>query len=195
MKWIGERISFVDEPSKTTVVIHAKDIGWIKSAMGAWVAMWVAIGAIVTWAYFTFDINEQEAVAIIVFIGFWVYYAYKVIKSWAWFMWGKELIKIDEAAFYYKRSVLKYGKSRPYLLENISKIRLHHPEEKSFQAAWERSPWIVGGERLEFDYMGKVIKIGRKLEARDAELLFKLLTKRVDMQIRKNRKSAAKIEE
>ncbi len=88
----------------------------------------------------------------------------------------------------YKRSVRKYGKAHPYLLENITKMRMTHPKENSLQAAWEKSAWIMGGERLEFDYMGKVVKFGRKLNEKDAELLFKMLTKRIETQIRQNKK-------
>ncbi len=189
MKWIGKRISFSDEKLKTTIVIHPKDIGWLKSLMGAWVSMWLTMGAIVIWAYFSLPLEEQETIIIFIFLAFWAYYAFKVTKSWFWMMWGKELIKIDEATLSYKKSVRKYGKSASYLVENISKIRMHKLEAKSFQAAWEKSPWIVGGERLEFDYMGKVVKFGRKLDEKDAKLLFKLLTKRIDAQVRKNKKT------
>ena len=70
-------------------------------------------------------------------------------------------------------------------------MRGHEPKERSFQAAWEKSPWIVGGERLEFDYFGKQVKIGLKLDAKDAELLFKLMSKRLDKQIRINKKRQA----
>lgn len=191
MKWIGKRISFSDDKSKTTIVIHPQDVGWVKGAMGAWVSMWITLGAIVIWAYFALKLTEQETIIVFIFLAFWVYYAFKVIKSWFWLMWGKELIKMDEAALSYKRSVRKYGKSVSYLLENISHMRVHKLEKKSSQSAWEKSPWIVGGERLEFDYMGKVVKMGRKLDEKDAELLFKLITKRIEEQIRKNKKAAS----
>ena len=116
MKWIGERISFVDDKNKTTIVIYPENITWVKGAMGAWVAMWFTIGAAVVWSYFTFDLNEQEEIIIYVFMSFWAYYAVRVTRSFMWMMWGKELIKIDEVAFYYKRSIRKYGKSVPYYL-------------------------------------------------------------------------------
>ena len=189
MKWIGKRISFVDDKSKTTIVIHPKDIGWLKPLMGAWVSMWLTLGAIVIWAFINVPMTEQESIIIIIFLGFWVYFAFKVIKSWFWLMWGKELIKIDEANLQYKKSIRKYGKAKSFLLENISKMTMHKQEEKSFQTAWEKSPWVIGGERIEFDYVGKVVKMGRKLDQKDAELLFKLLTKRVETQVRKNKKA------
>ena len=189
MKWIGERISFVEDKNRTTVVIEPVNVGWVRSLMGAWVFMWFAIGVTLGWYILNVPTTEQESIIIIVFLVFWVYYAFRVTRSWFWLLWGKELIKIDEVALSYKRSIKKYGKAIPYLLENIHKMRVSVPKENSVQAAWEKSPWIAGGERLEFDYMGKVIRFGRKLDEKDAQLLFKYLTKRVEQQIRQNRKS------
>jgi len=194
MKWIGNRISFSEDKTKTTIVIHPKDIGWLKGIMGAWVSMWLTMGGIVIWSYFVMNLSQQDTIIVFVFLAFWLYYAYKVTKSWFWIMWGKELIKIDEASLSYKKSVRNYGKSNSYLLDNISKMRMHNLEEKSFQSAWEKSPWIVGGERMEFDYMAKVVRFGRKLDKKDAELLFKLLTKRIDTQIRLNKKKQTKVD-
>lgn len=189
MKWIGERISFVEDKSKTTVVITPQDITWVKMLMGAWVFMWFTIGVSMTLWYFSGSPTQQETIAVLVFMSFWTYFAIRVTRSWFWLMWGKELIKIDEVSMTYKRSVRKFGKAIPYYLENITKMRLSQPKENSFQAAWEKSPWIVGGERIEFDYMGKTVRFGRKLNQKDAELLFKYLTKRIEQQVRKNKKA------
>ena len=185
MKWIGERISFVDDQNKLTVVIYPEAKGLTKSIMGAWFAMWIMIGAIVVWSYLTFKLTEQENIIIYIFMAFWVYFAVRVGRSFFWLLWGKELIKVDEAAFYYKKSIKTYGSAKRYLLENISKMRTHEIKEGSFQAIWEASPWVKGGERLEFDYLAKVVRFGRKISDKDGKLLFKLLSKRIDQNIRK----------
>ncbi|XOV68920.1 MAG: hypothetical protein ACFHU9_06990 [Fluviicola sp.] len=194
MKWIGERISFVEDKNRTTIVIEPVNAGWVRSAMGAWVFMWFAIGISVIINYNSLGLDENQAVFIWVFMAFWAYYAVRVTRSWLWLMWGKELIKIDEVAMTYKRSIKKYGKANPYLLENIQKMRVSTPKENSVQAAWEKSPWVVGGERLEFDYMGRLVRFGRKLNEKDAEMLFRYITKRIEQQIRKNKKNQAKAE-
>lgn len=184
-KWIGDRISFVDEKEKTTIVIHPENVGWIKAVMGAWVAMWMTIGAVVIWSLLTLTLTDQENIILWVFLCFWAYYAFRVGRSFLWMMWGKELIKIDEATFVYKRSIKKYGKAHPYLLDNIKKIRLFQPKARSLQSVWEQSPWIKGGERVEFDYNGKVVRFGRKLNEKDAEQLFRFLTKKIEQRVRK----------
>jgi len=185
MKWIGEHISFVDDKDKATFVIYPSSPAWIKSLMGAWCAMWLTVGFTMVWSLFAMTFNEQEKIIIAIFMTFWTYYAVKVGRSYSWILWGKELIKVNEAALFYKRSVKKFGKSTPYYLENIKKIRMYQPKERSLQAVWETSPWVRGGERLEFDYLGKTIRFGRKLNEKDSKLFFNTLTKKVEERLRK----------
>jgi len=185
MKWIGERISVVDDKKKTSCVIYPEKKPMVTGVMGAWVAMWMAIGSTIIWAYFTLKLTDQEKIIIFVFMTFWTYYAYKVIRMFFWLMWGNELLKIDETALTIKRSVKGYGKAIPYYLENIKKISISIPKENSFQAVWEASPWIKGGERIEFEYLGKVQRFGRKLNEKDTKLLFNLITKRIEDQLKR----------
>ena len=187
MKWIGKRISFEEDKLKTTIVIYPENNGWINSIMGAWTAMWYTIGATMVWSYFKLDLSDQEGLIIIIFMVFWLYYAVKVSRRFFWLLWGKELIKIDEVGLTYKKSIRKLGKANLYYLENITKMRLFHPKERSIQAVWEQSVWISGGERIEFDYSGKIVKFGKKLEEKDTQLLFKLITKRIEERLRRKK--------
>lgn len=86
-----------------------------------------------------------------------------------------------------KPSIKHYGKAKEYYLENIKKIRLTIPKERSLQASWENSPWVRGGERIEFDYQGKLIRFGRKLDPQDAKLLFQVITKRIEDQLKRKK--------
>ncbi len=204
MKWIGERISYVDHGDKTTIIITPESVGFIKALMGAWFFMWAAIGGTMIWAlasgYIYFSAgdkipteSEKQTLFLItlVFLAFWLYYFIRIGRMFFWLLWGREYLKIDKINMTIKTSIREYGKAKEYFLDNLSKIRVHVPEKKSFQAAWENSPWIRGGERLEFDYMGKTIRFGRKLNEQDSKLLFQLITKRVDDHLKKNKKTNA----
>jgi hypothetical protein len=187
VKWIGEHISLVEDKSKTTIVIHPHAAGWIKSLMGAWVAMWMAIGATVVWSFFALTLSDKEKIILAVFLTFWIYYAVRVTRTLFWLLWGKELIKMDEIGFHYKRSIRGYGASRPYYYENISKIQLQQPEERSIQAIWEASPWIRGSERIGFEYRGQAVKFGIKLNEKDSKLLFRFVSGKIEEKIRKSK--------
>jgi hypothetical protein len=185
MKWIGNRVSFIDEKNRTTIVIYPESNTLMQGLMGAWVAMWLVIGATVIWALFTLALTGQEKIILYIFLSFWVYYAVRVSRAFLWLLWGKELIKIDEVSLTYKKSIKKYGTARPYYFENIHKIALDIPKDRSFQTVWEASPWIRGGERISFEYFGKVVKLARKLNEKDAKLLFQLITKKIEERIKK----------
>lgn len=185
MKWIGERISFLEDKEKATFVIYPSATSLVKALIGAWFAMWLVIGISTILYSLKFKLSDQENIIVVVFLVFWAYYAYKVGKSYFWLMWGKELIKVNETSVIYKRSIKKYGKATPYYLENIKKMRMHQPKENSLQSVWEGSPWVSGGERIEFDYMGKTIRLGRKLNEKDGKLFFNVLTKKIEERLRK----------
>jgi hypothetical protein len=179
MKFIGERISFNDDKNKTTIIIEPEKKFAVNALMGAWLAMWYVIGIVVIWSIFTFKLTEQEKIILFIFLTFWTYYAFNVSKAFLWLIYGKELIKIDETAFYLKKSVLSYGKSVPYYFDNIKTFKFDIPEHGSIQSIWESSPWVNGGERMSFEYFNKNIKFGRKLNERDTKLLFNLVGKRI----------------
>ncbi len=202
MKWIGNRISYLDDQNKTTVIITPEQVGFIKALMGAWCFMWLAIGATIIWAWLSGNIygfdevsrksldakeRQQLLIITIIFLSFWAYYFIRVGRTFLWIMYGREYIKVDKISMTIKTSIGTYGKAKEYYLENIKKVRVSVPKANSFQAAWENSPWIRGGERIEFDYLGKTIRFGRKLNPQDSKLLFQLLTKRLEDQLKKKK--------
>ena len=189
MKMIGNRISVVDGKERTTIKILPEKKLIITALMGAWMCMWYSIGFTVVWSYFTLKLTQQEKLILVIFMSFWLYYAVRVTRSFLWLMKGSENIKIDSIGLTIKIATGKMGKAKIFYLENLKKIRLDFPKEKSLQTAWEASPWVRGGERIEFDYHGKVVRFGQKLNEKDATLLFNLITKRVEEHIKiKNKK-------
>ena len=187
MKWIGERISFVNEKGRTSIVISPEKSALTSAMLGAWFFMWIAIGVIMIWSFFKLTLSDQEKIIIVVFLVFWAYYAIRVGRVFFWLLWGKEMIRIDEKGVTIKNSVRNYGKSTIYFVENIKNLRINQPKERSIQAVWEKSPWIRGGERLEFDYVGKLVRFGKKLEEKELKVLFNLIHKKIDEQRRVKR--------
>lgn len=187
MKTISDRISFNDSQDKTTIVILPPQLGWKTKLIGAWLLMWYAVGAYIIYQLFQ-PFPQQEAIILMIFLSFWAYFAFKVTKTFLWLTMGKEFIKINETSVTVKKSIRSYGKAIPYYLENITKIRVSEQKENSFQAQFEKSAWVMGSEKIEFDHLGKTIKLGRKLDEKETKLLFGVLTKRIEQFLRKKSK-------
>lgn len=176
MKWIGKRISFVDSKEKTTIVITPEKNAWTTSMMGAWIAMWLTVGIAMIWSLFYFNLKKEEMLLIGVILTLWAYYLYRVTRQFLWLMWGKEMLKLTPRGFVYKKDVRGYGKAILYFYENMAEFEIFVPETKSIQYVWEASPWIRGGERLQFEHRGKFIRFGRKLDEKEVKQLFQLLS-------------------
>lgn len=183
MKWIGERISFVDRKDEITVVIYPPNIGGKKIALIIWTILWYAVGGAVLSQLF-YDYSQQEKIFMIVFLSFWLYYAVRVTRTLVYISYGREYIKLDKTALRIKKATGKYGKANQYFLENISKFETFELKDSSFQAVYENSPWVRGTDKIQFQYLGKTISFGRKLSAKDADVLYKLLLKRIDKLLR-----------
>jgi hypothetical protein len=179
VKWIGTRISFVDQKERTTIVIDPERNSWINAIMGAWLAMWYTIGITVIWALSVMKLKQQEQLVLWVFLVFWLYYAWRITFSFFWNLFGQEYIKLDDQAFYLKKSLRHFGKVVPYYFENIKNLSYDIPKQHSIQAVWEASPWINGGERFSFDYFHQRIRFGRKLSEKEARLLYQLISKKI----------------
>ena len=179
MKTIGDRISFEDSKAKTTVVIVPEKNLFVNALMGAWLGMWYCIGGIVIWSLIQLSLTEQEGIILYIFLIFWMYYAFRISKTFLWLIFGKELLKLDRDGFHIKNSFFSYGKLRTYYFSNIKDFQFDIPENRTIRAVWESSPWVSGGERFEFEYFGKHKKFGRKLNSKESKLLFDLLKAKI----------------
>lgn len=187
MKWIGERISYVDQKDGiTTFVIYPEKVIWKNNLLSAWLTVWVLIGGYVIYSLFK-DYTREEKLVLIVFLSFWLYFLVRVGRATLWQLKGKELIRINDQVLMIKRSIFSYGKAQSYFLENISKVKIEEVKESNLGFQFERSIWVVGGEKLSFEYQGKTVRLGRKLNETDAKLFFRVLTNRIEQRVRKKK--------
>ena len=186
MKWIGNRVSYVDNKDITTIVIYPERSTWKNNLLLAWFTMWILIGAYVILQLFM-EYTREEKLMLIIFLSFWSYFTLRVGKSTFWQLKGKELIKINDQALIIKKSIFSYGKAQTYFLENIKKIRVDEAKATNLGYQFEQSIWVVGGERITFDYQGKSVRIARKLNEQDTKLLFRLITTRMDARLKKKK--------
>jgi len=186
LKWIGERVSVAEGKELTTLIVYPERTTWKSVLLYTWFSMWVSIGILVI-TQFLVDYSREEKLILLIFMVFWLYFFVKIGRTVLWQNRGKELMKLNDQAFILKKSIFKYGKAKEFFYENIKKIRVHEPKLNSFEEFFQNSFFVVGGERLIFDYAGNEIKFARKLNEKDTKLLFQFLTKLIETRMRKKR--------
>jgi len=199
-KWIGDRISFEDNQGVTTIVINPIRVWWKEILLTVWVASFTFIGLFMLYMLLTNfaglkydgqptqDDVDNQIIYGIVFLGFWSYFEYKTLKALLWYRAGKELIRIDTDGFFLKKSILSYGKSRPYFFENMKDFHQRKEEKTSFGAFFENAYWALGTDSLVFNYNGKQKSFGRRLDPKNSRLLLRLIDDRVKKRLKGKKK-------
>ncbi|MFY9309147.1 MAG: hypothetical protein WAQ28_08900 [Bacteroidia bacterium] len=173
MEYIGKRISIKRTEEGLSIVILALADKLKNRLLLAWLVLWTLAGMIVFSQYFTIT-DPNTKIAVIVWMGFWFYFEFKITNAWLWRRSGKEVLKIRNNKLEYKRDVSGRGKIQSYSADFIKEIRLLEPKE-SFLESLNNSYWVIAGEKLAFDYYGKEIKLGLQLDDTDAKALLKVI--------------------
>lgn len=173
MEYIGDRISVIKGEGKLSVVILSTTEKLKAKFLLLWLIAWSICGILVFREYFNVDEKDMKLM-LIIYLAFWFYFEYTIIKSYMWRRSGKEKIKLTEGKLYLKREVNKKGKWKEYNLEQVKELRLVEESSKLLEVV-NNSYWFVAGERIAFDHFGKTISFGIQLPQKDAKELLGLV--------------------
>lgn len=178
MEYIGKRVSMKRSENELSIVILSSVDKLKNRLLILWLLLWSISGLIVLSQYFVMP-DPNTKTAIIVWMGFWAYFEYKIFHAYLWRKSGKEKIKIQEKKLLYKRDVSGRGKIKTFETDFIKDLRLIEPKESSFFESLNNSYWVIAGEKLAFDYYGNEVKFGLQLEEADAKALIKVMIKEI----------------
>ncbi len=192
-KWIGDRISYIDERQHCTIVIHPKRKKWKESILFAWLIGYTLVGVYMIYLLFfgmdTIDNSQLEGdpqeilrnqqLYLTIFIAFWLYFEYKVVRGFLWLISGKELIKISKDELIVKESIFTYGKSHRYFSSNLKSFEMIEQKTFSFGFDYENAFWRKGTNSLIFDINGKSVGFAKKIDEKEANLLMRLIKDRI----------------
>lgn len=174
VKYISPRVSYRELPGEVTVVISATVSKSRQAALTVWLLLFGISGLLIISQIFVPGYTSYQRIGFFAFGSFWVYFIYKIGYAWFFRRKGMEFIRIQDGKMTIKRAVSTYGKSVEFLIGNIRDFSLREKNERSFSAELENSFWVLGGERLKFDYLGREIRLGIQLTEPEAKKLLQL---------------------
>ncbi len=190
MQLIGTRTSIVKDSDVFSVVIMPTDKKWKTDLLFLWLFAWTVCGVIVLANYFMLS-NEKSKIVLIIYLGFWAYFEYKIGKAFWFRRFGKEKLWLKGSSLFYRREINKRGKIHEYM-DLLNEIKVLEPNRGNFFVQMQESFWVIGGERLSFNYGGKEVLWGIQLIDEDAQTLcreVKAAVKRWEKLNAKNSKS------
>ena len=179
MKWIGSRISYEDHGNYFTLIISGKTEDWKFNLMVVWLIAWLFCGfSIIYMLIFTNELQGQ-GLYYTTFLGFWVYFLYKILRSVIWRKFGMEYIKIDDDFLSFKKSLWGYGKAKKIILNNIHSFEQIELKEKSYAKVFNDSFWVLGQPTLLMNLNKDNINFGSQVSNTDGTKLVKVLNKKL----------------
>jgi hypothetical protein len=174
MEYIGNRISFVRKEEELSIVISAYSDAKKNTLLLSWFIAWT-LGGVAMGIYLFRVPPGQLKTLILVWLGFWLYFEYKVWKAFTWRKYGKEIIKIGRGILFYKRDNRGAGKIHNYQTAFIQNTGKYKGKPDDVVSQFMSSYWVIGGESLSFMYYGKEILFGMQLNEKDSLSLLKLV--------------------
>jgi hypothetical protein len=175
MEYLSERVSIDRKEGRTSVVISARLSKGKQTLLITWFIAWLLCGAYLIHARLQLQPDDPLRQYLLAFLAFWTYFAVVVGKALLWRLKGFELWRIKEGTLTVKDSLFGYGKAHDYFVDNIQKLGLLNVDERSWKWQLNQSGWVIGGERLGFEHLGKKIVFGKGLSEEEARRLVPIL--------------------
>lgn len=173
MRIISERIS-VDDTKSFSLVILGKTERWKESLLLFWVLAWTFSGSVFIYYYFA-DNPLQYSIPLLIMIAFWLYFELRITKVFYWRRKGFEHIQFKDKELSIRNSLLGMGKTKAYELNGIEGFFEIEYSSKNFFQFMEHSFWVIGGQRLYFNYFGKRVELGMQLNELEIKKTLSLL--------------------
>jgi len=110
-------------------------------------------------------------------LAFWAYFLFYATRSLVWNNVGTEFIRLTADSLDYKRSWNDYGKVRSFDLATIKNLGVVNYDDKPFAKTYNAAFWTMGGEMIGFEYIGRKIAFGFKLNEKQAKDIIKRIEK------------------
>ncbi len=172
MKGLSERISILKQENLLSIVILP---GLDKKRLMAillWLVAWTLCGIVMFIGYFQTK-QEDAKLFIIIYLSFWFYFEYNILRSYFWKRSGKEKLWIKDGILHYQRELHERGKITQLETSLVNPVELIELRPTRFMDTISQSFWIKGGERLVLQSQAKQIRFGMQLSDEDAKVLRK----------------------
>lgn len=182
---IGNRIRFRKDGDDLRIEINQKVERYKESLLMAWLAAWLFCGV-----YFIYELSTTSDNGLKTFLyislAFWAFFLFRIGKVFFWRIMGKEIITLSDGYLNIKNAIGSMGKTEKFKANGIRNFGLTKYDQKSFFQFMDQSFWIIGGDKIGFDYSNKQIRLGKQLDENDAIALTRMMDKFIAQQKRKN---------
>lgn len=166
MKIISARVSVLDKEDVLSIVILPTVEKKKLLGLLLWLIAWSVCGLIVLINFFMLN-NRDAKLFLFVYLAFWLYFEIKIASAFRWKKFGKEKIWLKNNRMFYRKEISGKGKTNEFEIDMVNDVKMIELHQSSFSDAINQSFWIKGGERIQFQYLAKTIRMGLQLNDKE----------------------------
>lgn len=168
MEVVSERISILKKDDLLSIVILPTTDKNKLRILFLWLLAWTVCGLIVFANYFNVT-DQNSKLFIMIYLSFWFYFEFNIVRTFIWKRSGKEKIWIQNGILHYQQELNRKGKIQEFELSIISPLQIIELKPTRFSDTINQSFWIKGGERLEFYSQSKNVRFGMQISDSEAK--------------------------
>lgn len=166
----------VEKKPQTEISIKAYFDNQKQFLLTIWLILWSAGGIGIITQFFT-PLSSDLKIYLVVWLGFWAYFEYKVIYAFRWRKYGIEKLQFEEEVLLIMREIAGRAIPARYDKNKIKNVRIFKPDNVSVFTALSQSYWSPGDPKVVFEYQGIEIYFGLELKDDEAKKLADLVKK------------------
>ena len=174
MEFVSDRVSVDRSKGRLSIVISARLSRGKETLLLTWFLAWLACGG-----YVILEITRlpagNERQFLIAFLAFWLYFVLRIGRVVAWRLKGFESLRVKDGVLTIKNSIFGFGRAHDHFTDNITGLRLLDLDPRSWKFQLNESFWVMGGERLRFEHVGKQVIFAKGLDPQEAARVLAIL--------------------
>ena len=174
----SDRIALKETPDELEIIISGKVPQNQLVLLSAWGIAWTIAGIYVFTQVFLQQ-DQNTLLFMIVWLGFWAYFEFKVVSAWLWRKYGREVLRMKADSTELRFEVAYGGKGDALKTADIRNVTSLEAQKGLFIKNHYSSFWVVGGETIGFYHQGKLYMMGRQIPEKDAALLIQKIEHRL----------------
>ncbi|MBK9148424.1 MAG: hypothetical protein IPM12_11495 [Flavobacteriales bacterium] len=175
MEFISDRVSVEQADGRWSAVISARPSAGKRFMLLAWATAWLVCGALILYERSKLPVGEPLRQYLLALLAFWAYFMLQTGRATLWRFKGYEIWRVKDGRLTIKDSLFGFGRAHAYFAENITGVGMLNIDRRSWKWQWSDSVWMIGGERLGFEHLGKKVAFGKGLTEEEAKRLVPLL--------------------
>ena len=143
---ISKRCSVFIKDNVFSLVILPTDNQKKTNLLFLWLLAWTVSGVIIIANYFKLS-TTSEKLMVLVWLAFWVYFEFKVVRVFMWKRFGKEKLWIKNGVIHFQQEISGRGKIKTYDVNLVTEFVLI-PIENVKAVKTEVLSWIKSRKPL-----------------------------------------------